>query len=96
MGFCKKCGKNFGHYCYNCGYDRDLHPNANGYCSWKCLREDNGPEYYEDLEDEEEYVEEKEISLEKVSTNKVNRISKTRLFKEALSLWGESSNRHDD
>ncbi len=56
MGICKKCGKNFGHYCYNCGYDRKLHPYANGYCSEKCLKEDSGPKYdkmsvYEILDD---------------------------------------------
>jgi hypothetical protein len=51
---CKLCGKEF-HWCHNCGYDRQLHPLAYGYCSEKCLRLDDGP-IWEDTDDD--YMEE--------------------------------------
>jgi hypothetical protein len=45
---CKRCGKPKPHHCHNCGYSVDMHPAAQGYCSWECLRADGGPEYDED------------------------------------------------
>jgi hypothetical protein len=44
---CKVCGRQF-HYCTNCGYDKELHPLSEGYCSEKCLKKGNGPKYKED------------------------------------------------
>ncbi len=33
---CKMCGLKY-HYCTNCGYDIDTHPQYKGYCGWICL-----------------------------------------------------------
>lgn len=50
---CKTCGTKF-HYCHNCGYDYDLHPMSEGYCSWECLRKGGGAEYEEENENDME------------------------------------------
>lgn len=47
---CKVCKRRF-HWCYNCGYDKELHPLAYGYCSYECLRKDDGPEWEEEDDD---------------------------------------------
>ena len=41
MSECKQCGEHF-HYCSSCGYDFDLYPLLDGYCSWGCYEEDKG------------------------------------------------------
>ena len=71
--------KNFGHYCYNCGYDRQLHPHANGYCSEKCLKEDNGPEY--DEEDDEEILDDnKPLNKHFYNQKPIRKIIKRRII----------------
>lgn len=52
FGKCKVCGK-AKHWCHSCGYDEDVHPMSEGYCSWECLRKDNGPEYNSNFYDDE-------------------------------------------
>lgn len=51
---CKKCSKDYGHYCHSCGYDEDLHCFAEGYCSNECLKADGGRTYEEANRDENE------------------------------------------
>jgi hypothetical protein len=50
---CKRCGTKF-HWCRSCGWDSDLHPLAEGYCSEECLIADGGRTYAEVLAAEDE------------------------------------------
>lgn len=51
--FCKTCNRKF-HYCHNCGYDRDLHCQSEGFCSDECLKIGGGRTYDELNQDSDE------------------------------------------
>ena len=38
---CITCGKEY-HWCSSCGWDYELHPQSENYCSWSCMTEDTG------------------------------------------------------
>lgn len=45
MARCSVCGKNYGHYCSNCSWDKNF---ARGYCSDECRRSQGIESYTED------------------------------------------------
>ncbi len=50
---CRRCNKNCGHWCSNCGIDGEMYPLSEGYCSNECLKADGGKTWDELVEDEE-------------------------------------------
>jgi len=47
------CANRF-HYCTSCGWDAELHPLSEGYCSEECLVAEGGETYWQIVDADEE------------------------------------------
>lgn len=53
MSKCSQCGKKF-HWCTSCGWDEELHPMSEGFCSQACLIAGGGRTYAEVTDESDE------------------------------------------